>query len=65
MYEKQNDVFYYITLENENYVHPPIINEDIKKGIIKGIYCLKNKKSESLMYAIRPNSFSSNISNPK
>jgi len=50
MYEKQNDVFYYITLENENYVHPPIINENIKEGIIKGIYCLKNKKSESDIY---------------
>jgi len=50
MYEKQNDVFYYITLENENYVHPPMINEDIKEGIIKGVYCLKNKKLESDIY---------------
>jgi len=50
MYEKQNDVFYYITLENENYVHPPMINEDIKEGIIKGVYCLKNRKLESDIY---------------
>ena len=50
MYEEQNDVFYYITLENENYVHPPMVNENIKEGIIKGIYCLENKKSDSDIY---------------
>ncbi|MBI65470.1 MAG: pyruvate dehydrogenase (acetyl-transferring), homodimeric type [Candidatus Marinimicrobia bacterium] len=41
MYEWQNDVLYYLTLENENYIHPPILNEEIKEGIIKGIYKLK------------------------
>ena len=49
MYEWQNDVFYYLTLENENYIHPPII-ENISDGIIKGIYCLKNKEKKSSKY---------------
>ena len=49
MYEWQNDVFYYLTLENENYSHPDIYNEELDEGIIKGIYPIKkpikNKKS--------------------
>tara|TARA_B100001079_G_scaffold210325_1_gene184429 strand:- start:358 stop:1512 length:1155 start_codon:yes stop_codon:yes gene_type:complete len=38
MYEKELDVIYYLTVENENYIHPPIkdgINEDIIKGLYK------------------------------
>jgi pyruvate dehydrogenase E1 component len=37
MYEKQEDVFYYITLGNENYAMPPM-NEHNHEGILKGIY---------------------------
>jgi len=47
MYEWQNDVFYYLTLENENYVHPPMINEEISESIIKGIYCIKETNLKS------------------
>ena len=39
MYENQEDVFYYITLENENYVQPKI-PDSINDGIIKGMYKL-------------------------
>ena len=38
MIKNQEDVFYYITIMNENYTHPEIpknINEDIVKGIYK------------------------------
>jgi pyruvate dehydrogenase E1 component len=42
MYEWQNNVFYYITLENENYIHPELPSYEIQEGIIKGMYCLKN-----------------------
>ena len=38
MIKNQEDVFYYITLMNENYQHPEMpknINEDIIKGIYK------------------------------
>ena len=37
MYEKQEDIFYYITLGNENYVMPQM-NEQNHEGILKGIY---------------------------
>src|SRR5262249_46056238 len=42
MYEKQEDVFYYLTLMNENYAHPPMPQGDkIKEGILKGMYRFK------------------------
>ena len=40
MYEKQEDLFYYITMYNENYVMPPA-PEGILEGILKGIYRLR------------------------
>jgi pyruvate dehydrogenase E1 component len=40
MYGAQDDVFYYITTLNENYVHPPM-PEGAEDGIIKGMYLLK------------------------
>ena len=45
----QNNVFYYLTLENENYVHPKLPNYDITDGIINGMYCIKNNlKSKAI-----------------
>jgi len=43
MYQWQNNFFYYMTIENENYIHPPLPNYEIKDDIIKGMYCLKKK----------------------
>jgi pyruvate dehydrogenase E1 component len=40
MIEKQEDVFYYITSLNENYLHPPM-PEGAEDGIIRGMYLLK------------------------
>lgn len=40
MYEKQEDIFYYITIMNENYVQPPMPG-DVKDGILKGMYKFK------------------------
>jgi pyruvate dehydrogenase E1 component len=37
MYEKQDNVFYYITVMNENYTHPDM-PEGVEEGIIKGMY---------------------------
>ena len=39
MLANQEDVFYYITLMNENYVHPPM-PEGAQEGILKGMYPL-------------------------
>ena len=48
MYVNQENVFYYITLMNENYEHPPM-PEGAEKGIIEGMYCLSaaNNSTES------------------
>ena len=49
MYEWQNNVFYYLTVENENYIHPPLPSYDIVDGVIKGMYCLEDKtKSKNI-----------------
>ena len=40
MFEKQENIFYYITVMNENYQHPDM-PEGVEEGIIKGMYCLK------------------------
>src|SRR4029450_12750183 len=40
MYEAQEDVYYYITLMNENYAHPAM-PAGAEAGIIKGMYLFK------------------------
>jgi pyruvate dehydrogenase E1 component len=40
MYGEQEDVFYYITLMNENYEHPAL-PEGAQEGILKGMYLLR------------------------
>ena len=41
MYQKQEDCFYYITVMNENYKHPPM-PKNSAKGIVKGMYMFKD-----------------------
>jgi pyruvate dehydrogenase E1 component len=46
MIEAQENVFYYITCMNENYVHPPIPDHgDTESDIIKGMYLLQRGKA--------------------
>ena len=40
MYEDQENIYYYITILNENYSMPPM-PEGVKEGIIKGLYKFK------------------------
>ncbi|MDQ2801476.1 MAG: pyruvate dehydrogenase (acetyl-transferring), homodimeric type [Pseudomonadota bacterium] len=40
MFSEQEDVYYYITLMNENYEHPAL-PEGAQEGIVKGMYLLK------------------------
>ncbi|MCM2377538.1 pyruvate dehydrogenase (acetyl-transferring), homodimeric type [Pseudomonas marginalis] len=40
MYVQQEDIYYYITLLNENYPHPAM-PEGVEDGILKGMYRLK------------------------
>ena len=42
MHEENRDEFYYITLENENYVQPPCPDEPgVQEGVLAGVYCLR------------------------
>ncbi len=43
MLEAQEDVFYYLTVMNENYVHPPM-PEGAREGILKGMYRVRATK---------------------
>jgi pyruvate dehydrogenase E1 component len=48
MYQEQEDVYYYITVMNENYAHPPM-PQGAEQGILKGMYLLSegtNKKGQ-------------------
>jgi pyruvate dehydrogenase E1 component len=40
MVEEQEDVFYYLTVMNENYQQPPI-PEGVEEGILRGMYVLR------------------------
>nr|WP_309502341.1 pyruvate dehydrogenase (acetyl-transferring), homodimeric type [uncultured Roseovarius sp.] len=53
MYVEQEDVFFYLTLMNENYVHPDM-PEGVDEGILKGLYRMRKtarpgKKHVNLM----------------
>src|SRR5213075_151481 len=48
MYAEQEDVFYYLTVMNENYQHPgmPEGREDeVREGIIRGLYLLREGRA--------------------
>ena len=47
MYENNEDVFYYLTLYNENYPMPSL-PKNCEEGIIKGIYKLKSKNKPKI-----------------
>ena len=41
MHEKQENIFYYITTMNENYLHPEMPKNVKKEDVLKGMYLLK------------------------
>jgi pyruvate dehydrogenase E1 component len=49
MFAEQEDVFFYVTMMNENYAHPPM-PEGVAPGILRGMYLLH----ESQLPAERP-----------
>lgn len=46
MYQEQEDVFYYLTVMNENYAHPAM-PEGAEAGIISGMYLFNEGKTKS------------------
>jgi pyruvate dehydrogenase E1 component len=57
MYEQGEDVFYYLTLYNENYQMPPM-PEGVEQGILKGLYKFKkgeeNKRHKAQIFGSGP-----------
>jgi len=47
MYAQDEDVFYYITVMNENYTHPPM-PENCAEGILRGMYKFSAGKKKKL-----------------
>ncbi|MDC0480503.1 pyruvate dehydrogenase (acetyl-transferring), homodimeric type [Candidatus Marinimicrobia bacterium] len=47
MCEKDKDVVYYLTVENENYIHPPM-PEGVSDDIIKGLYKIRSSEKPTL-----------------
>ena len=45
MYQKQDNVFYYITAMNENY-HHPAMPEGVEEGIVRGIYRFRHAEGQ-------------------
>ncbi len=45
MYTRQENVFYYITVMNENYEHPPM-PEGAREGILRGMYPLRGAERD-------------------
>ncbi len=48
MYQDQENIFYYITVMNENYIQPSRkINKKLKEGIIRGLYKYEASKKKN------------------
>ena len=45
MYEKQENIYYYLTVMNENYSHPAM-PEGSREGILKGLYLLQSSQKK-------------------
>ena len=45
MYEKEENIFYYLTVMNENYEHPAMPG-DVRDGILKGMYRFNQSATE-------------------
>lgn len=45
MVQEQEDIYYYITVMNENYEHPALPT-GVEQDIIKGMYCLKKSATQ-------------------
>jgi pyruvate dehydrogenase E1 component len=49
MYTRGEDVYYYITVMNENYAHPAM-PADAEEGIVRGMYCLSEEKKPAKLH---------------
>src|SRR3970282_2753947 len=49
MFHDDENIYYYITLQNENYAMPPM-PEGAKDGILRGMYLLKKADKKSKLH---------------
>ena len=47
MYEKKEDIFYYVTVMNENYPQPAMPSKAVKDGILSGMYKYRASRKRS------------------
>jgi pyruvate dehydrogenase E1 component len=47
MYQEGHNVFYYVTVMNENHAHPEM-PKGVEEGIVKGMYCRINQKKATI-----------------
>jgi pyruvate dehydrogenase E1 component len=52
MYELREDHFYYLTVCNENYVQPPMPENDVREGILRGLYRYKGAENGEAKVAL-------------
>jgi len=52
MYQKQEGIYYYITVMNENYSHPAM-PKNAEQGILKGMYLLKRTGSKDNVHKVQ------------
>ncbi|WP_102797225.1 pyruvate dehydrogenase (acetyl-transferring), homodimeric type [Bowmanella denitrificans] len=52
MFEQQENVFYYLTVMNENYAQPAM-PEGVEEGIIKGIYKLESQQADKAKHSVK------------
>lgn len=52
MYAEQENVFYYLTVMNENYVQPEM-PEGVEQGIINGMYLLETHKAKAAKHEVQ------------
>jgi pyruvate dehydrogenase E1 component len=50
MYADGENIYYYLTVENDNYIHPPM-PEGIEEGILKGMYKFQTPKKKHTRHA--------------
>jgi pyruvate dehydrogenase E1 component len=52
MYEKNEDIYYYLTAMNENYTHPAM-PANSEKGIVKGLYLLREAQNPKAKLSVQ------------
>ena len=53
MYVRGEECFYYLTVYNENYDMPAMPGEDVRDGIIKGLYPVKSVKPDGAKHEVQ------------